>query len=444
MKIAVIGSGISGMYAAWRLSKTHDVTVFEKNNYFGGHTDTHQLNIDGQKIAVDSGFIVFNAFNYPVFSEMLNQLGVESQHSNMSFSVNNLVSGLQYNPSRKRYLLARPQNFFNASFRVMLKDLIRFYQDNVNCDVSQIDADYTIDDYLNDHGYSQAFRDEHLYPMCGALWSCTGQSVAQIPYQFVIQFFQHHRMLSLKDRPQWQTVRGGSASYIQAIRAQCPSIFWKNVAVNSVKRSADQALLSTSAGDFVFDWVIFAIHADDTLKILADASELEREILGQFQYQDNHMVVHADTQIMPKQRSQWASWHVHVTANNEHDNGKISSALNDQETNSKRQNTSPIHFAYSYWMNNLQNLKCKTQIFSTLNPNQAIDPKKIFVERHYRHPVFDPAAIATQSRWHEINGKHRSSFCGAYWGWGFHEDGAKSALNVVNAIEAMCGQERAY
>lgn len=292
MKIAIIGSGISGLYAAWKLSGQHQVTVFEKNIYFGGHTDTHQFQIEGQQVAVDSGFIVFNDFNYPLFSEMLAQLGVEAQSSDMGFSVNNLVTGLQYNPSQKWSLLTRPQNFFNKKFRRMLSDLLRFYSDNKDLSVADYDPELSIEAYLNQNDYSEEFRQEHLYPMCGALWSSPVDQIGKIPYKFVISFFQHHRMLQLKERPQWQTVKGGSATYIRAIQQQCPSIQWKNLAVDGVTRHDNQVLIDTAEGLQTFDWVIFASHADDSLKLLKDPTALELDVLKNFSYQDNHMLVH--------------------------------------------------------------------------------------------------------------------------------------------------------
>ncbi|ENW96089.1 NAD(P)/FAD-dependent oxidoreductase [Acinetobacter sp. NIPH 298] len=419
MKIAIVGSGISGMYAAWKLSKQHQVTIFEKENYFGGHTDTHDLLIDDKNVAVDSGFIVFNDYNYPLFSAMIAELQVKAQSSDMSFSVNNQVTGLQYNPSKKWSLLTRPHNFLNKKFRIMLSDLIRFYQDNKDVSVDECDADLTIEDYLNRNDYSQVFRHEHLYPMCGALWSSPVDQVGKIPYKFVVSFFQHHRMLQLKDRPQWQTVKGGSASYIHAIRAACPSIQWKNAPVQQVIRADDSVTIITEKNQEAFDWVVFASHADDTLKLIRNPSAIERDILGCFDYQDNFMVVHSDSSIMPKRRSQWASWHVHVTA---------------QDQSKKKSNVNNVHYGFTYWMNSLQNLPCKTQVFSTLNPNMPIAKNKIYVERHYRHPVFDKKAIQAQARWHELNGNNRSSFCGAYWGWGFHEDGASSAERVVEPL----------
>lgn len=426
MKIAIIGSGISGLYAAWKLSQKHEVTVFEKNSYLGGHTDTHELNINGEKVSVDSGFIVFNDHNYPLFSQMIAELGVEAQSSDMGFSVNNQVTGLQYNPSKKFSLLCRPQNFLNANFRNMLSDLFKFYAANKDLDVSSYDADLSIEEYLNENAYSEAFRQEHLYPMCGALWSCPPEQAGNIPYKFVVSFFQHHRMLQLKDRPLWQTVKGGSSTYVRAIQAQCKNIKFKQFGVNSVTRLKDEVLIQTDNATEQFDWVVFASHADDTLALMQDATELEQDVLGHFKYQNNHMVVHCDTNIMPKSKRQWASWHVHVTQ---------SKSL--EQTPFQNSN---IHYGFSYWMNKLQNLKCKTQIFSTLNPNFDIDAKYIFVERHYRHPVFDAKAIDAQSRWMEINGQNRSSFCGAYWGWGFHEDGARSAANVVNQLTQLLAE----
>ncbi len=423
MKIAVIGSGISGLYAAWKLSAEHQVTVFEKNNYLGGHTDTHHFDLEGEKVAVDSGFIVFNDHNYPLFTQMLRELGVQAQSSDMSFSVNNQVTGLQYNPSKKISLLARPQNFLNASFRQMLNDLFKFYSKNKDLNVKATDPNLTIEQYLNQNGYSQAFREEHLYPMCGALWSCPLQQVGQIPYKFVVSFFQHHRMLQLKDRPLWQTVKGGSATYVRAIQ-QKTAIQFQHHAVQSVQRLPEQVLIQTKQGTQAFDWVIFATHADDTLNILSNqASSLEQEILSCFQYQDNLMVVHRDETIMPKCKQQWASWHVHVTR-----------SQNDATMPFQQRQ---IHYGFSYWMNRLQNLNCSSQIFATLNPNFPIQAEKILVQRQYRHPIFDIAAIQAQARWQEINGQNRTSFCGAYWGWGFHEDGARSASMVVQQLQSL-------
>ncbi len=420
MKIAIIGSGISGLYAAWQLNKHHQVTVFEKNDYLGGHTDTHRLNIHGEQVSIDSGFIVFNEHNYPLFCAMLKELGIKTQSSDMGFSVNNQVTGLQYNPSKKFSLLFRPQNFLKSNFRSMLADLLRFYAENKEIDVRDISTSLSIEQYLNQHGYSEAFRQEHLYPMCGALWSCPVEQAGDIPYKFVVSFFQHHRMLQLKDRPLWLTVQGGSASYVRAIQTQAKNIEFCYQTVHAVSRTEQGVLIETAHGQEQFDWVVFASHADDSLALLKDPTPQEQAILSQFRYQDNRMVVHSDTGIMPKSKRQWASWHVHVTP-----------SLAQDQTPFQR---GGIHYGFSYWMNQLQNLNCKTPIFATLNPNMSLDAKHIWIERHYRHPVFDAAAIEAQQHWQDINGQHRTSYCGAYWGWGFHEDGARSASWVVEQI----------
>lgn len=419
MNIAVIGSGISGLYAAWQLSKQHNVTLFEKNDYFGGHTDTHLFEVDGQLVTVDSGFIVFNTLNYPTFCAMLTELDVPHQASDMSFSVNNRVSGLQYNPSQKWSLLTRPHNFLRRDFRQMLRDLMRFYAAGRQMDASQIDPSISLEQYLNQQQYSAAFRHEHLYPMCGALWSTAVTDIGKLPLRFVISFFQHHRMLQVDERPEWLTVQGGSSQYIQAIRQHAKNISWQHSRVHRVIRHADSVELLTSNGMQQFDWVVFASHADDTLKLLDNPSAEERNILGAFSYSDNLMVVHTDASIMPRAKSQWASWHVHVNQNRQ------------AETS----------YSFSYWMNRLQNLACNTDILATLNPNMPIADHQVLVSRHYRHPQFDTAAIQAQQHWASINGKQRSSFCGAYWGWGFHEDGARSAERVVTALHAAHAQQ---
>lgn len=233
-------------------------------------------------------------------------------------------------------------------------------------------------------------------------------------------------MLQLKDRPLWQTVKGGSACYVHAIQAQTKNIHFRNVAVEQVSRTENEVLIETQQGTERFDWVVFASHADDSLKLLKNPSEAELNVLGNFRYQSNRMVVHSDISIMPKSMHQWASWHVHVTPS--------------QTSEQTPFQNSGVHYGFSYWMNKLQNLNCKTQVLATLNPNFAIDPKKIWVERYYRHPVFDAKAIDAQKRWAEINGQNRTFYCGAYWGWGFHEDGARSASWVVNQLLQQTGQ----
>lgn len=419
MKIAIIGSGISGLYCAWQLSKQHQVTVFEKNAYFGGHTDTHQLNINNQPQTIDSGFIVFNEQNYPVFCDMIQKLGVSWQQSNMSFSVNNLMTGLVYNPSTLWALLAKPANIFKPRFRSMMKDLFRFYKDNIDINTLDIPVDLTLGQYLTHNNYSHAFKEEHIYPMCGALWSATGEQIEKIPFRFAVGFFQNHNMLQVDHRPQWLTIKGGSYSYIKAIQTQCPDIQWKTSEVLEVNRThvseTDVVKVVHQHGSDEFDWVIMASHADQTLQMLHSPHAKEHEILSSFQYQPNHMIVHTDKSIMPRAQSQWASWHVHV----------------------QKDTQGEPNYGYTYWMNKLQNLSSKAQVFSSLNCPLPIKHEHIHVERHYTHPVFDSKALAAQSCWDDINGIDRISYCGAYWGWGFHEDGAKSAKRVVDHLKGL-------
>lgn len=418
-RIAIVGSGIAGLYTAWALSQRlpqAQLHVFEAGDHWGGHTDTHRLvQPEGPPVAVDTGFIVFNRLNYPLFSAMLDQLGVTAQASDMSFSVADHVHGLTYNPSKQWSLLARPQNFARPEFRQMLRDLWRFYQTLQYCPAETIPIQQTLSDYLDRHGYSQAFRELHLYPMCGALWSASHLQTAALPLRFVVQFMQHHRMLQVRERPQWLTVRGGSQQYVQAIRQQCPQIHWHPLAVQQVWRQSTDAGLRvqvrTAAQLFDMDEVVLACHADDALKLLAQPSIQEQQVLGALGYSDNRMVLHSDPAYMPRQRHQWASWHVRID----------------------RGTTQPC-YSITYWMNRLQALPTRTPFLATLNPSADIDPRRVRVERAYRHPRFDVAALQAQGRWSRINAQAGVSFAGAYWGWGFHEDGARSAERVVQAL----------
>jgi len=416
MRIAIIGSGISGLTAAWLLHKQHEITIFEKNDYFGGHTDTHAVTIDKQQLMVDTGFIVFNEHNYPLFCNMLKELNVCWQTSDMSFSVNNLVSKLAYNPSGLVSLILNFKNIFNPSFRRMFHDLKRFYDQTRDMDINTIPSSITLEYFLEEYGYSKDFREEHLYPMCGALWSANTFEVPKLPFKFVLGFFQNHKMLQMTDRPQWLTVKGGSSAYINALKQQIKAT-WHNQSVISVDRENKDIEIRTAEGSKqYFDRVIFACHADQALKLMTHATANEKNILGAFRYNPNTMVLHTDARVMPIKKSNWASWQVRV-------------AQAEKSTAS----CSPT-YSFTYWMNRLQNLQVKQPVLATLNPNSAIDPRKILVTRHYEHPQFDVDALNAQSLWAEINGVNRSYFCGAYWGWGFHEDGARSAHRVAHHL----------
>lgn len=417
MRIAIIGSGISGLTTAWLLHEQHDVTVFEKNDYLGGHTDTHAVMVGNKKLMVDTGFIVFNEHNYPLFCSMLKALKVDWQASEMSFSVNNLISKLAYNPSNFLALLANTVNIFKPSFRRMIRDLNRFYEQTHALDINAIPNSATLEDFLQEYDYSDDFRYEHIYPMCGALWSASSSEVPNLPFKFVLGFFQNHKMLQVTERPQWLTVKGGSASYIDALK-KLINVTWLNQGVISVNReNQDIEIRTVDDSKHSFDQVIFACHADQALKLLTQPTVDEKNILGAFQYTQNTMVLHTDKQVMPTKKSNWASWQVRV----------------DESKSHAKSEDSPS-YSFTYWMNKLQNLKTKTPVLATLNPNCAIDPQKILVTRHYEHPHFDVNALRAQAQWGEINGVNRSYFCGAYWGWGFHEDGARSAHRVATFL----------
>jgi len=378
------------------------------------------VTVDQQSIHVDTGFIVFNEHNYPLLCDMLRKLDVPWQNSDMSFSVNNLRSGLVYNPSTMKSLLLHPQNFLKPAFRRMLSDLQRFYSQTRDMTAEDIPTHITIAEFLDEHQYSEAFRLEHLYPMCGALWSAEGGEIAELPLKFVIGFFQNHRMLQVSDRPQWLTVKGGSARYVDALK-QNMRVIWQGGAI-AVTRTPNGVLVQTAQTTEYFDRVIFACHADQALAILQDPTEAERRVLGAFRYRPNLMVLHTDASVMPKAKSNWASWQVRVAGNSH-----------------PTQPSQPT-YSFTYWMNTLQNLTVKSPVLATLNPNSMIDPTKTLVTRHYEHPVFDVAALNAQDQWHDINGLHDSYFCGAYWGWGFHEDGVRSAHYAVDHLRASLAQ----
>ncbi len=411
MRIAIIGAGISGLTAAWLLHTRHEVTIHESNGHIGGHTDTHNVVIDGQTLAVDTGFIVFNEHNYPHFCTMLRQLDVAWQASDMSFSVNNRRSGLVYNPSTLPALLRHPGNFLRRDFRTMMSDLRRFYAQTGSMSLQDIPGNVTIAAFLDMHGYSRAFRDEHLYPMCGALWSASAEEAPQLPLRFVLGFFQNHRMLQISDRPAWLTIKGGSARYVDALK-QALKVAWADGAT-AVERHADHVVVKTAQAETRHDLVIFACHADQAITLLSQLTQDEQQILPAFRYRPNRMVLHTDAAVMPAIRSDWASWQVRVD---------------------RRPGNQAPAYSFTYWMNRLQNLPTATPVLATLNPSITIDPARILVTRDYEHPVYDRHAFAAQARWAQINGRQRSYFCGAYWGWGFHEDGAHSAHRVVEHL----------
>ena len=416
-RIAVVGGGIAGMYAAYLLDQLgcYDVQLLEGGPHLGGHTDTHVIprhdhGVEGA-LTIDTGFIVFNRKNYPLFSGMLDALGVRSQPSNMSFSVHyEQAGGYEYAAGRQGGLFSQKRNLLDLHFWRMLMDIVRFYRSSQQL-LTSIDSALTLGDYLDQAGYSKIYAELHILPMTAALWSCNLPQARQVPLSFVLHFMHAHDMLRLKDRPQWECVKGGSQSYVRALLKHWSVTVHTHSPVSKIKRHHNGVELSVNGESVFVDGVVLACHSDQALAMLDDASDSERDILGAIHYADNEMVLHTDASLLPDNPRAWASWNARIPEGN----------------------STPC--TVSYWMNLLQSLPGDTQYITSLNQTEWIDPEKILLKRHYSHPVIDVTSRAAVQRWSDINGQQRTWYCGAYWGWGFHEDGARSAARVVADIQ---------
>ena len=412
MRIAVVGSGIGGLSAAWLLSRRHEVVLYEANDYLGGHADTHRIELDGRALDVDTGFIVHNPAHYPLLTRMFDELGVESQQTTMSFSVQDAASGLEYNATSLDALFCQRRNLASPRFWGMLRDLARFYRDAPALLEGEAPGP-TLGEYLAAGRYGSAFRDLHLVPMASALWSSPAAAILEFPAGYLVRFMANHQMLQVAGRPQWRVVRGGSRRYVEALAAR-----WKlrkrlSTPVRGVVRNAHAAIVRCDEGSERFDQVVLACHSDDALRLMQDADARERDILGAIRYQSNDTVLHTDARLLPQRRKAWAAWNAHVP----------------------RDPSAPC--TVSYCMNLLQGVDSPEPFVVTLNRSHAIDPARVLRRMHYRHPVYDHAMVAAQRRRQEIQGQRRTWFAGAYWGWGFHEDGIRSARDVVDAIQAL-------
>ena len=409
MRIAVVGSGISGLSAAWLLSRQHDVVLFEANDYLGGHTDTHRVEVDGRTLDVDTGFIVHNPGNYPLLTRLFDELGVATQSTTMGFSVQDARTGLEYNATSLDGLFCQRRNLASPRFWGMLRDLARFYREAP----ALLDDDHpgpSLGEYLDANGYGAAFRDQHLVPMASALWSSPEQSVLAFPAKYLVQFMANHHMLQLTGRPEWRVVRGGSRRYVEAMVSHWDVQVRLSSPVRGIARDAHGVSVRCDAGSERFDQVVLACHSDQALHLLDDASDAERDILGAIRYQANDTVLHTDARLLPRNRKAWAAWNAHLPAD-------------------------PAQACtVSYCMNLLQGLPGDTPLVVTLNRTHDIDPARILQRRQYAHPVHTHAAVAAQARRHEIQGVQRTWFAGAYWGWGFHEDGMRSGVEVAQGM----------
>ena len=407
MKIAVIGTGIAGNVAARELCREHDVTVFEAGDHVGGHTHTHTIDDNGRSLAIDTGFIVFNDWTYPNFIALLDKLGVSSQPSEMSFGVKCERTGLEYKGHTLNTLFAQRRNLLRPSFHRMLRDIVRFNREARSL-LETGDDSLTLGDYLQGNHYSIAFIDYYIIPMGAAIWSAEPRRMLSFPATCFARFFANHGLLNIRNRPQWRVIRGGSRNYVDKLTAPFRQQIRLNTPVTGITRRATHVEVSSARyGMERFDHVFIACHSDQALAMLRDASPLEREVLGAIPYQHNDVVLHTDTSLLPRRRLAWSAWNYHRLAG---DNAAV---------------------AVTYNMNLLQGLSTQQTYLVTLNNSAAINPDKIIKRLSYDHPVFTQDGIAAQQRQGEINGVRRSYFCGAYWRYGFHEDGVVSALNAL-------------
>ena len=411
MRIAVVGSGIAGLASAWLLSGEHEVALFESGDRFGGHTHTHDIALHGRHYAVDSGFIVHNAAHYPLLTQLFGELGVTTQPTTMSFSVRNEASGLEYNAATLDTLFCQRRNLLSPRFLGMVRDLLRFYR-QAPALLDSDDEGPTLGEYLDRHRYGAAFRDEHLVPMASALWSSPAERILAFPARYLVQFMANHQMLQVSDRPQWRVVQGGSSTYVTALRERWEVDERLGCAVHAVRRDADGVEIRSARGLERFDQVVLACHSDQALALLADAGERERDILGAMPYQANDTVLHTDARLLPRNRKAWAGWNAHIPR----EPGAACTV--------------------SYCMNLLQGIQSPEPFVVTLNRSKAIDPDKVLRRMRYHHPVYSHGSVAAQARKAEIQGRNRTWFAGAYWGWGFHEDGMRSAVEVARALGA--------
>ena len=407
MKIAVIGTGISGNVAARALCREHDITVFEAGDHIGGHTHTHDIRHDGETHAIDTGFIVFNDWTYPNFMALLNEIGAASFPTEMSFSSRCEASGIEYNGASLNRLFSQRRNLLRPAFHAMIGDILRFNRQSREL-LDHSDAGLTLGRYLEGNHYGPLFINNYIIPMGAAIWSTDPRQMLDFLACHFVRFFTNHGLLNIRDRPQWHVITGGSREYVDRLVAPFRDRIRLGEAVVALKRLPGHVEVRTSSGAREgFDHVFIACHSDQALAMLHEPTQPEREVLGAIPYQHNEVVLHTDTSLLPKTRRAWAAWNY---LRKPGDCGRVS---------------------VTYNMNILQKLQSETTFCVTLNDTQDINPEKILRRISYQHPVFTAAGVAAQQRQQEINGWHRTWYCGAYWRYGFHEDGVVSALNAL-------------
>jgi len=409
VKIAVIGSGVSGLVSADLLSRHHDVVLFEAETRLGGHTHTVDVLRDGQFTPVDTGFIVFNTHTYPNFVRWLQSLGVASQASDMSFSVRSVARDFEYGSAGLNALFAQRRHLISPRFHRMWRDVLRFYRESR--ELLAAGPEVRIGDYLADKGYSEAFIADHLLPLVGAVWSSNREGAREFPARLLVRFFDHHGFLRAGRGLQWLTIRGGSREYIRAMQARYRGDVRLFSPVDSIWREGRAVMVRVRGHEAEpFDHVVVACHADQALALRAAPSDRERALLGAFAFQANEAVLHTDVRLMPRRRRAWASWNYHLD-----EDGTAGACV-------------------TYWMNRLQSIPGSTQYFVTLNRAHAVAPEHVIARFRYAHPFFTPAASAAQAHHDDLIGHDGISYCGAYWRNGFHEDGVVSALRVCEHL----------
>jgi len=410
MKIAVIGSGISGLSAAYYLSKKHHVDLFEKDDHFGGHSYTVDINPNEKKISVDVGFIVFNKQTYPNLINFFDEIGVNIEKSDMSFSVSVENSNYEYCGKGLAGIFSNKSNLFNIEFIMMFIDILKFYK---SCDrISEFDQKISLNDFLIKNKWSKSFISYHIIPMVSAIWSMPPYEAGKMPMSFFLKFFQNHGLFKLRNRPQWFTVSQRSKTYVNKVLSKISGKYFKNYKIKSVKRISSGVQVYYGGNDefFEYDKVVLATHADETLALIKNPTEEETKVLSNFNYKENFAVLHSDEKMMPKNKKAWSSWNSFVDP--------------------KDLNKSSL----SYWLNLLENLKIEKNIFLTLNPFREIPEEKIFKKIKFSHPYFDQKALDNQKNLQKIQNKQNLLFCGSYFGYGFHEDGIKSSIEMIKNI----------
>lgn len=416
MKIAIIGTGISGLTCGYYLCKQHDITVFEANDYIGGHTATVDVEVQGKMYSVDTGFIVYNDRTYPNFIQLMSELGVKTSPTEMSFSVRNDANGLEYNGHTIMTLFAQKRNWLNPRFYHFVSEILRFNKlAKQQAKVSEVNLQ-TLGQFLNYHGFSHYFCENYILPMGAAIWSSSLSDMRAFPLTFFLRFFLNHGLLDITNRPQWNVIQGGSRSYIEPLTKEFKDSIRTCSPVDNVKRVSGGVEVTSLGKTEWFDEVIFACHSDQALSMVEDATQSEQQILSQLGYQANEVILHTDTHLLPKRTAAWAAWNYWLSGGE------------GQESQLP---------SLTYNMNILQHIDAPVTFCVSLNSGEHINPDKILRRFVYHHPVFTQQSINAQQRKPEISGENHTWFCGAYWHNGFHEDGVRSALDVVTNIESL-------